>query len=306
MTHQSNIDHEAEIQAQVIMHIESYIDAESNGENVASWESCFAPLFLGGHFCAATSRDYTGYTNNFILSLMARAHGFTSNAWGTGNQWASMSTEDALVRVKQGDKAAASIIVPTFSENDLKLDGFVYRDVFNADQVEGYDHKSVEASGSNVVMCAEAESYLNNLDILFQNGGGGAYYKPSEDYIMLPPEAAFRATEYSSATEGYYGTKFHEYAHATGHETRCNRNLNCDKASDSYAFEELVAELSATILCSRFNISPQPREDHSKYIRSWLNRLKDDKAMIIRAMRKASAAISWMDKQQGDAHREQI
>jgi antirestriction protein ArdC len=74
--------------------------------------------------------------------------------------------------------------------------------------------------------------------------------------------------------------------------------LNCDKTSDSYAFEELVAELSATILCGRFNISPQPREDQSKYIRSWLQRLKNDKTMIIGAMRKASAAIAWMDKQQ--------
>jgi antirestriction protein ArdC len=123
--------------------------------------------------------------------------------------------------------------------------------------------------------------------------------------IAPPLTAAFRATEYSSATEGYYGTKFHEYAHATGHETRCKRDLNCDKTSDSYAFEELVAELSATILCGRFNISPQPREDHSKYIHSWLNRLNDDKTLIIRAMRKASAAISWMDKQQSNAPREQ-
>ncbi len=157
----SNIDHEVEIQTQVIKHIGSYIDAESNGENVTRWESCFAPLFLDGHFCAATNRDYTGYTNNFILSLMARAHGFTSNAWGTGKQWASMSNGEATVSVKQGNKAAASIIVPTFSEDDFKLDGFVYRSVFNADQVEGYDLKAEELSESNVVMCVEAESYLN-------------------------------------------------------------------------------------------------------------------------------------------------
>ena len=66
----------------------------------------------------------------------------------------------------------------------------------------------------------------------------------------------------------------------------------------SYAFEELVAELSATILCRRFNISPQPREDHSKYIHSWLKSLKNDKTMIVEAMKKASTAISWMDRQQ--------
>ena len=281
------------------MHIESYIDAESNGENVTTWESCFAPLFLKGHFCAATNWDYTGYTNNFILSLMTRAHGFTSNAWGTGKQWASMSTEEAPVSVKPGSKPAASIIVPNFRDDEKtgyeQLNGFVYRDVFNADQVEGYSPKDEELTENDVVMCAEAESYLNNLDIDFQHGGGRAYYSPPGDYIRIPPESAFRATEYSSATEGYYATKFHEYVHATGHETRCRRDMNNDKTS--YAFEELVAELGATILCSRFNISPQPREDHSKYIRSWLKPLKDDKTMIIRAMKKASAAIAWMDNQ---------
>ncbi len=278
------------------MHIESYIDAENSGENVAGWESCFTRLFKEDHYCAATSTEYRGYTNNFILSLMAGAAGFTSNAWGTGKQWASMSTDEAPINIKKGCKAVAWIAVPTFSEDDFKLDGFVYRDVFNADQVEGYSPRDVEPIKSDVVMCEEAEAYLDILNIDFQHGGGRAYYSPSGDYIRIPPEVDFRATEYSSATEGYYGTKFHEYAHATGHATRCKRDMNND--TTSYAFEELVAELSAAILCCRFNISPQPREDHSKYIRSWLKPLKDDKKMIIRAMKNASAAISWMDKQQ--------
>ncbi len=149
---------------------------------------------------------------------------------------------------------------------------------------------------SNVVRCREADVYLNNLNINFQHGGDRAFYSPSGDYIRIPLESAFIATKYSSATEGYYSTKFHEYAHATGHESRCNRDMRKEIAS--YAFEELVAELSATILCRRFNISPQPREDHSKYIHSWLKSLKNDKTMIVQAMKKASTAISWMDSEQ--------
>jgi antirestriction protein ArdC len=297
MIQRRNIDHEAEIQAQIIAYVESYIEAESKGEDIAGWESPFARLVERGHFCAATHMEYNGHFNNFILSLSKWAVGFTINAWGTRKQWASMSTKEASITVKNGIQAVARIAVPTFHEEDYRLNGFVYRDVFNADQVEGYSPKAEELPESDIVMCAEAESYLKNLDIDSQHGGGRAYYYHPGDYVRIPPEADFKETEYSSATEGYYGTKFHEYAHATRHESRCKRDKNNDKTS--YAFEELVAELSATILCCRFNISPQPREDHSKYIRSWLKPLKDDKTMIIRAMKNASTAIAWMDKQQG-------
>ncbi len=292
----SSIDYEAEIQSQIIEYLEAYIAAENRGENIEKWQPPFAPLLENSHFCAATQFEYMGDFNTFILSLSLWASGFTSNAWGTRKQWESMGANKTPVVVKQGIKAGAFIAVPTFSEDYHQLNGFIYRNVFNADQVEGYTPRPEDPPKNDVVRCKEADKYLNNMNINFQHGGGRAYYSTSGDYIRIPPEAAFKATKYSSATEGYYSTKFHEYAHATGHETRCKRDMSNEKTS--YAFEELVAELSATILCRRFNISPQPREDHSKYIHSWLKSLKNDKTMIVEAMKKASTAISWMDRQQ--------
>ena len=47
-----------------------------------------------------------------------------------------------------------------------------------------------------------------------------------------------------------------------------------------YAFEELVAELASSFMCSKLGISGQI-ENHSNYISSWIKLLKeDDKALF--------------------------
>jgi len=296
----TKIDHEQQITNAIVAHVEGYIAAEATGEEIARWESPFGKFFREGHFCAATDNQYKGWTNNFFLTLMAHASGFNSDAWGTFKQWKSMGTDETPVSVKHGQKGSAWIAFPYINKDKVTGDdtvtGFGYRAVFNADQIEGYTPEVVELPESQVVQHAKAETFLKNLDVTFQHIGNRAFYSPASDAISMPPEGAFKATEYSTATEGYYGTKFHEYAHATLHASRCNREQGADKAS--YAFEELVAELTSTILCSRFGISAQPREDHAKYIHSWLKALKSDKTMIMKAMKKASQAIAWMDKKQ--------
>jgi hypothetical protein len=44
-----------------------------------------------------------------------------------------------------------------------------------------------------------------------RESGNAAYYMTREDLVNLPPIETF------SITEGYVATKFHEYAHSTGH-----------------------------------------------------------------------------------------
>jgi antirestriction protein ArdC len=41
--------------------------------------------------------------------------------------------------------------------------------------------------------------------------------------------------------------------------------------------EELVAELGAAFLCADLGISPSPRPDHTAYIVSFLDAMKQDK-----------------------------
>jgi antirestriction protein ArdC len=110
----------------------------------------------------------------------------------------------------------------------------------------------------------------------------------------MPDEVRFKATETSTATEGYYSTLFHELTHWTGRKDRCKRDLNNRFGDDAYAMEELVAELGAAFLCAELEISAQPREDHAGYIQHWMKVMKADKKAIFTAAARANEATGYL------------
>lgn len=117
---------------------------------------------------------------------------------------------------------------------------------------------------------------------------------PSLDLIWLPQRSAFIGTATSSASESYYSTIFHELTHWAGTPDRCNRDLSGRFGSESYAIEELVAELGAAFLCAEIGINSAPRPDHADHIGSWLECLKTDDRAIFKAHRPASRrGSSW-------------
>src|SRR5207249_2520280 len=71
--------------------------------------------------------------------------------------------------------------------------------------------------------------------------GKQAFYDPSNDHIRLPHKHRFQS-ELDAIT-----VLFHELGHWTSHPNRLNRPgfKPWDKESPEYAFEELVAELTA-------------------------------------------------------------
>ncbi len=65
-----------------------------------------------------------------------------------------------------------------------------------------------------------------------------------------------------------------------------------------YAFEELVAEITACFVCSDLEITATVREESASYLASWLKCLKEDKKAIFRAASKAQAAADFLHQQQ--------
>jgi antirestriction protein ArdC len=63
---------------------------------------------------------------------------------------------------------------------------------------------------------------------------------------------------------------------------------------DAYAIEELVAELGSAYTMARLELELTPREDHARYIQSWLRVLKADKRAIFTAASKAQQAADFM------------
>jgi antirestriction protein ArdC len=82
--------------------------------------------------------------------------------------------------------------------------------------------------------------------------------------------------------------------HWSGAKQRLDRDLSARFGSESYAIEELIAELGAAFLCGDLGINPEPRADHAQYISNWLKVLKDDKRAVFTAASKASEAANWL------------
>ena len=91
-----------------------------------------------------------------------------------------------------------------------------------------------------------------------------AYYDPGQDLIQVPSRSQF------SSEESFYGTLLHEMVHSTGAKDRLNRDLSGSFGSESYAKEELVAELTAAILGQSIGISTAPTQESAQYLKSWL------------------------------------
>ena len=97
----------------------------------------------------------------------------------------------------------------------------------------------------------------------------------------------------------YYSVLSHETTHWSGAPHRLNRDLSGRFHTDTYAMEELVAELGAAFLCSELGLPTDPREDHAPYVASWLKVFKNDKRAIFTAAAKAQQAVDWMIKKTG-------
>jgi antirestriction protein ArdC len=148
--------------------------------------------------------------------------------------------------------------------------------------------------------------------------GEKAFYRRRDDLVQLPRPEAF------SQPEHYYSTQFHELAHATGHSSRLNRFTEDDNqgvfGSPAYAREELVAEMTAAMICGVLGIAPVKVEaispggeeeilaSSAAYLRHWIDVLKaDNRAVVIAAARAQKAAdyILGHQRQEQEEDREQ-
>jgi antirestriction protein ArdC len=88
-----------------------------------------------------------------------------------------------------------------------------------------------------------------------------------------------------------YATLAHETVHWAGHGSRCACELKGKFGSETYAAEELVAELGAAFLCADLALASEPRPDHAAYVASWLKVLKGDKRAIVTSSALAQKAF---------------
>ena len=213
-----------------------------------------------------------------------------SNAWLTFKQCAL-----AQLRVRKGSKGVPIVFWKPLEltkknnegEDALKVVPMLrHYFVFNADDVEGasFQRQSGTLSGSVDQAVTDVVARLGLAGGVQQ--ASSAYYQATRDLIGIPDIASFRSVS------DYAATLLHEAVHATGHASRLDRKLANRFGSEAYAFEELIAELGAAMLCMKTGIDGKLQ--HASYIESWLKVLKQDKTAIIKAASKAQAAMDYL------------
>ena len=178
--------------------------------------------------------------------------------------------------------------------------------VFSMEQVDGIDLSQFIDPELDFKPALNAEklieSYFQNDLMPIIYGGSRAYYILGKHEIHLPSRGSFK-----SEAE-FYSTCFHEMIHSTGHKERTNRHEKLKiedipeyhTQNEQYAYEELVAELGASMLASYTGVDTSESFTNSKgYIQSWIKHLKNDKHLIYRASSKAQEAVDYILKKSG-------
>jgi antirestriction protein ArdC len=243
---------------------------------------------------ASTGRQYSGI-NVLILWGAVIECGYTGQSWLTFRQALSLGGH-----VRKGERGTTVVYADRFVPKDEKRRAddtgeaaqaipFLKRfTVFNTDQCDGLPTEIATTAPPPLPGMIEptVEALIKATGIDFRIGGNRAFYVPSEDYIQVPPPAAY------FEPINWHRTALHELGHASGHPSRLNRDLSGAHGTRKYAFEELVAELNAAFCCASLGIVPTVR--HADYIGAWLDVLREDNRAIVRAASQASKAADYI------------
>lgn len=271
----------AEVTAEVIAAIESGTNPFSDEYKVTCPD-----LWNGAN--VTTGMAYNG-VNRLILAIEVSKKRYEKNLWLTFNQ-----ARAKKLNVRKGEKGTRLTFYKRYekeTKNDTTgektkearflLSAFY---VFNISQLEG-DITDLDTAINDSKMALDV---IATCPVPVQTGRQIPYYSPVGDYINMPKIDTF------SSEQAWLATFCHEAVHATGHATRLNRLADdATFGSESYAFEELVAEMGATFLCADLGIQSKI-EHHASYLASWLKVLKNDSKAIFKASSMAQKACEYI------------
>ncbi|MGL4547177.1 zincin-like metallopeptidase domain-containing protein [Eubacterium aggregans] len=151
----------------------------------------------------------------------------------------------------------------------------------------------------------KADRFISNycnkqeLDLRIVKGSGRAYFRPLENTLNIPNKEQFESIY------EYYSTCFHELAHSTmiplGRDKKSHSSIVGQ--SEDYAQEELVAEISAAMLCNGFQIVDDERtfENSFEYLKGWDKHIKSESSGFVSiAASQAQKAVDFFVQAAGE------
>jgi antirestriction protein ArdC len=242
----------------------------------------------------ATQRTYRG-ANVLNLWMVQTARGYDTAEWMTFKQ-----AIDLGACVRKGEHGTPVFFVSALERKEKNAKGELIErhvpfwksfTVFNIAQVDGLPERLPVAPRPEIERLARVDAYLAAVGATVHLGGDRAYYSPATDSITLP-----RPEQFESGA-AFYGTALHEHAHWVGGPSRLAREFGKRFGDQAYAFEELVAELSAAFLCAELQIPG--RLQHPEYIANWAAVLRADSKAIWTAGARAAEAVQFLHQVAG-------
>ena len=262
---------------------------------VQPWGTAASKAHLAMPENAATRRRYSGI-NILILWGAVIERGFPCQSWLTFRQALALGGN-----VRKGERGTTVVYADRFTPDDERQRAqdageearaipFLKRfTVFNVAQCDGVPADIVPdapPAPDHDLIDPKVRELIKNSGIDFRIGGDRAYYVPAADYVQVPPPQVF------FQTIDWHRTALHECGHSVGHSSKLNRDLTGSFGTRKYAFEELVAEMTAAFSCASLGIVPTVR--HTDYLASWLEVLREDNRAIVRAASQASKAADYL------------
>lgn len=244
---------------------------------------------------AVSKRPYRG-VNVFLLGMTPHR----DHRWLTFRQARELGGH-----VRQGEQSSLAIFWKRWEPGEAEDDGEKKQaksipilrryNVFNVEQCEGLSVPPLEPIDRNFthLRIEQAERLVKQMPDPpeIRECGGRAWYDPFDDAVQVPPLSSF------ALADAFYGTLFHELAHATGHAKRLNRpGVTGDLrfGSASYSREELVAELASAFCCASIGLDNSLLDNAAAYIAGWHKALKDNPKAITVAAAQAQRAADYL------------
>ena len=259
---------------------------------------------------AKTEKPYAGI-NSLILgmAMFENADYAADNRFVTAAQAKEMGS-----LIRKGEHAAARVIRMVEVDRrkaSKQTDGEVVAEedgkylvmktyaVFHVSQLEPAlpPLVKVQAIATPVAAVGAIVNALKDTGLKIAEGPFEPVFIPKLDLIRMPPMASFKGVDSEDAAASYYGTYLHELSHSVGAPKRLGRFGMSQMSLHERATEELVAEWSAAILCSDIKgikLGEEHIQQHSAYLASWMQVLKDDKSAIFRAAAAAQRTCDYL------------
>jgi len=235
----------------------------------------------------------TTYSGMNLFILLLENYRYKQNTWITLRE-----TNKLGGRILKDQKGTAIKFFRFDEEKDAPITKWYH--VFNIDQtnleeVKPELFKSVEPMPLDLIERNKAvDLFVKNTQAnIVHNKSGRCFYIPSEDMINMSPLDTWKASGNIPKETFYYSTLLHELTHWTGHKNRLDRDINNGFGSNAYAYEELIAEIGSILFSHEFNFTKTIRDNHAKYLNSWIKCLNNDYTFLTGATAQAQKAVDY-------------